>query len=90
MLRAPNWVGDFVMATPLFEAALASLYFTRVSIALRAHLSPLLAGGPCAGHVVELVRGRSETELYRALAPDAIVLLTNSFAAAWRALRARI
>lgn len=90
MLRAPNWVGDLVMATPLFEAALGHAHFARVSIALRAHLAPLLAGGPCAGHVVELARGRSETELYRALAPDAIVLFSNSFAAAWRAFRARI
>ncbi len=90
VLRAPNWVGDLVMATPLFEAAVAEPAFARVSIALRAHLAPLLAGGPCEAHLVPLARGSSETGTYRALAPDAIVLLTNSFAAAWRAFCARI
>ncbi len=85
VLRAPNWVGDLVMATPLFEAALLPGAFERVSLALRAHLAPLLAGGPCEAHVIPLERGRSEAALYRALAPDGIVLLTTSFAAAWGA-----
>lgn len=90
VLRAPNWVGDLVMATPLFEAALAPAAFERVSLVVRAHLAPLLAGGPCQAHVVPLAHGRREVELYRELAPDAIGLFTNSFAAAWRAFRAGI
>jgi len=78
------------MATPLFEAAVRDPRFERVTIVLREHLVPLLAGGPCAEHVHSLARGRSEVEHYRALAPDAVALLTNSLGAAWRAFRARI
>src|SRR5262245_58067808 len=89
-VRAPNWVGDLVMATPLLEAAVRDARFERVTVVVRAHLAPILAGGPCAGHVHALERDRSEVEAYRALAPDAVALLTNSPGAAWRAFRARI
>jgi heptosyltransferase-2 len=90
VVRAPNWVGDLVMATPLLEAAVREARFERVTVVLRAHLVPLLAGGPCAEHVQALARGRSEVEHYRALAPDAVALLSNSLGSAWRAFRARI
>lgn len=90
VIRAPNWVGDLVMATPLLEAAVREARFERVTIVLRAHLAPILAGGPCAEHVHALARGRSEFASYRELAPDAVALLTNSLGAAWRAFRARI
>lgn len=89
-LRAPNWVGDLVMATPILEAALADGRFERVSVVLRAHLAPVLAGGPLAPHLHPLARGASEVGLYRALAPGAVLLLTNSLGAAWRAFRAGI
>lgn len=90
VVRAPNWVGDLVMATPLLEAAVAEARFERVTIVLRAHLAPILAGGPCAAHVHALAPGSSEVACYRALAPDGVALLTNSFASAWRAFRARV
>src|SRR6185436_8702782 len=44
-VRAPNWVGDLVMATPLLEAAVRDERFERVTILLRAHLAPILSGG---------------------------------------------
>ena len=90
VIRAPNWVGDLVMATPLLEAAVHDPRFGRVTIVLRAHLAPILSGGPCAEHVHALQRGHSEVESYRELAPDALALLTNSLGAAWRAFRARV
>jgi heptosyltransferase-2 len=90
VVRAPNWVGDLVMATPLLEAAVADARFERVTIALRAHLAPILSGGPCAARVHALEREGSEVASYRALAPDAVALLTNSLGAAWRAFRARV
>ncbi|MEX1025054.1 MAG: hypothetical protein WD226_08245 [Planctomycetota bacterium] len=31
-VRAPNWVGDLVMATPVLEALVGSSRFERVSI----------------------------------------------------------
>jgi len=90
VLRAPNWVGDLVMATPLLEAAAVAPHVGRVSVVVRAHLAPLLSGGPCEALVVPVPRGGDEGALYRELAPDAIALLTNSLGAAWRAFRARI
>jgi len=89
IVRAPNWVGDVVMATPVLEAAVRDPRFERVSIAIRAHLAPLLRPGPCAERVVEL-DGSSEPARLRALDADAILLLTSSLGAAWRAFRAGI
>ena len=88
--RAPNWVGDLVMATPLFHAAIADERPSRVSILVREHLAELLRGGPLEPALVPLARGRSEVDVYRELAPDAVALLSNSLGAAWRAWRARV
>ncbi len=89
-VRAPNWVGDLVMATPVLEAACADERFERVSILLRAPLAPVLAGGPCAAALRLIERGSDELASWRELAPDAALLLPNSFGAAWRAWRARV
>ena len=82
LIRAPNWVGDLVMATALLEAAVAEQRFERVTIAVRAHLAALLSGGPGQAHVRSLARDASEAEVYRELAPDGVLLLTNSLGAA--------
>lgn len=87
-VRAPNWVGDLVMATPVLEAAVADPRFERVSVGLRPHLVGVLADGPVAPQVVPLDGGELAT--YRALAPDVALLLTNSFGAALRARRAGV
>jgi heptosyltransferase-2 len=78
------------MATPVLEAALEDARFERVTILAREHLAPLLAGGPAEGRVRPIGRGASEVALYRELAPDAVLLLSNSLGAAWRAFRSRI
>lgn len=89
-IRAPNWVGDVVMATPVFERALACERFDSVAIVIRRHLAPILFDGVCAPHVHAIADDAEETAAYRALAPDAVLLLSNSFGAAWRAARAGI
>lgn len=89
-VRAPNWVGDLVMATSVLESVLAPGRFERVSVLVRAHLAPVLAGSPAEGALVAIAKGADERALYRALAPDGVLLLTNSFGAAWRAFRARV
>jgi lipopolysaccharide heptosyltransferase II len=89
-ITAPNWVGDLVMATPVFEAALKAAHIGRVSVLVRAHLAPLLADGPIAPHVREHQNAGDECAALRELAPDAVMLLSNSFGAAWRAFRARV
>ena len=55
-IRAPNWVGDLVMATPVLEAAVRDARFERVDVLVRAHLAPLLADGPIAPRVVTLAK----------------------------------
>lgn len=86
-VRAPNWVGDLVMATPVFAAAHADERVEDLRILVRAHLAPLLADAPWSSRVVPLAKGTDEARTYRELAPDAVMLLTNSLAAAWRARR---
>jgi heptosyltransferase-2 len=87
---APNWVGDLTMATPVLEAALRAPHVERASVLVRAHLAPLLADGPLAAHVHAHASDDEQVDLLRELAPDAALLLSNSFGAAWRAFRARV
>ncbi|MBW2415922.1 MAG: glycosyltransferase family 9 protein [Deltaproteobacteria bacterium] len=95
LVRAPNWVGDLVMATPVLEAALADPRFGRVSILVRSHLLDVLADGPCEDACISIAGRDHERGLYAELragspAADAALLLTNSFGAAWRSFRAGI
>jgi heptosyltransferase-2 len=89
-IAAPNWVGDLAMATPVLESALRAPHVGRVSVLVRSHLAPLVAGGPVEPHVRAYGRARGELAVLRELAPDAALLLSNSFGAAWRAFRAGV
>jgi len=89
-VRAPNWVGDLVMATPILEAALRAPEWDRVTILVRRHLLGVLADGPWEGHVEGAGGKGDERAALARLAPDALLLLTNSFGAAWRARRAGV
>ncbi|MBL8861776.1 MAG: hypothetical protein JNK02_07160 [Planctomycetes bacterium] len=97
-IRAPNWVGDLVMATPIFAAARADPRFAAVRVFVRRHLAGVLADGPCADLVEPLASDADELHAYRALdpgsprafSPDAVLLLTTSFGAALRAWRAAV
>ena len=88
VVRAPNWVGDLTMATATLEAARTSRLFEQVTVLVRPHLASVLADGPLERHVVP-IEGE-ETSVLRGLRADAVLLLTNSLGAAWRAWRARI
>lgn len=90
VVRAPNWVGDLVMATPVLEAALASPHFRGVKILVREHLAGILRDGPCEPHLATIASDDQEIESYRRLAPRAALLLPNSFGSAWRAWRAGV
>lgn len=89
-IAAPNWVGDLVMATPMLEAAQRAAHVGKVSVLVRRHLAPLLAGGPLEPVAHSFADSRAEIELLGKLRPDAIALLSNSFGAAWRAYKARV
>lgn len=89
-IRAPNWLGDLVMATPILEAAAAERRFERLWIGVRRHLAPVLADGPLARHLVPLGRGAEERAALAERRPEAALLLSNSFGAALRVFRARV
>ena len=90
LLRAPNWVGDVVMATPIIDAALRSDAWERVTVVLRGHLAQLFADTEVARVLRPIEKGERELAVLRSLGADAVLLLTNSFGAAWRAFRAGI
>ena len=95
IVRAPNWVGDIVMATPVFEAARLAVLdadspWTRLSIVVRPHLAAVLAGGALDPFLAPIPKGTKEREFLASLGADATLLLTTSFGAALRAWRAGI
>lgn len=94
-IRAPNWVGDLVMATPVLEAARRATApggtaFTELTIVVRRHLAPVLRDGPLEPFVRGIAHDREEAATYASVGADAVLLLSNSFGAAWRARHVRL
>lgn len=90
VVRAPNWTGDVVMATPGFRALRAAHPSARIAVQIRPGLAPLVAGAPWFDEVLPLASyHRGVTALVRegrALRKrprfDLGVCLPDSFAAA--------
>ncbi|MCU0670096.1 MAG: lipopolysaccharide heptosyltransferase II [Myxococcota bacterium] len=90
VVRAPNWAGDVVMATPGFRALRAAFARARIAVQIRPGLAPLLAGAPWFDEVLPLAsyhRGaaallREGFALRRRPRFDLGVCLPDSFAAA--------
>lgn len=85
-LRAPNWLGDFVMATASFERVRAAFPAAHVTVGLRPYLRPLLQGSPWFDEVVDTPSFRGPSALWREVgalrrrACDLAIVLPNSFA----------
>ncbi len=89
LVRAPNWVGDVVMATPGFRALRAAFPDGYLALQLRPGLEPLLEGAPWFDDVIpveswrrgalELVR---EARRLRARPFDLGICLPDSFGSA--------
>jgi heptosyltransferase-2 len=83
VVRCPNWVGDIVMATPVFECLRRGLPQTRLIGVLKRSAHGVVKDGPWFDALVE-GNDRSWTGFQqmrrqlRSLAPEAAVLLTNS------------
>lgn len=87
-VRAPNWVGDLVMATPVLEAA--SRAFDEVSVLVRSGVAPLLEDAPYPITVKPIESKSHEARLWREEAADAALILTTSLRTAWQAFRAGV
>ena len=88
VVRAPNWLGDAVMALPTFAALRERYPGARIAAAARAHLADVFAACPAIDEVVPVPRGALALARHawglRERRFDLGVLLTNSFAtAAW-------
>ncbi|MDX8412170.1 MAG: lipopolysaccharide heptosyltransferase II [Mariprofundaceae bacterium] len=78
LLRAPNWLGDVIMAQPAMRAIALGLTPERLSLAGRSWLADLLP----------FLNMPSATYQPPDAAADVAVLFPNSFRAAWEARRA--
>ncbi|HSW01773.1 MAG TPA: lipopolysaccharide heptosyltransferase II [Sedimentisphaerales bacterium] len=86
-IRCPNWVGDVVMATPVFDCLRRSLPKARIVGVMKKSARGIVRDGPWFDDVVDASDKtwggfrRMQTQL-RALSPDAAILLTNSIRSA--------
>ncbi len=76
LVRAPNWTGDVVMATPGLRALRAQFPQARITVQLRPGLEPLLAGIPWIDAVASV---RSYHGGFRALFEEASALRAQAF-----------
>lgn len=52
VVRAPNWVGDIVMATPLFDCLRASFPQARIACVIRGYAQGIVRDGPWFNQVI--------------------------------------
>ncbi len=99
LVRAPNWIGDAVMATPTLAALRAGLPGARITVLARSGVADVLVGHPAVDDLmVDDHRGahggvsgrwRLASEI-RGRGFDAALLLPNSFGSALVAAWARV
>ena len=83
-VRAPNWVGDLVMATPALARLRTGWPGTHITVGLRPYLAPLLSGAPYLDAIVPTPATKAWSELraqaraLRAMEFDLAVVLPNS------------
>ena len=95
VVRAPNWVGDVVMATPAFRALRENYPNAHLAVALRPYVQPILLGAPWFNEVIATEdRGWgnlwSLAQRLRAGRFDLAVILPNSFRTALEAWLGRV
>jgi heptosyltransferase-2 len=92
VIRAPNWLGDAVMALPALGAVRAAFPDSRLAIAAPASIAPLFFEETAAAphEVVTIAAERDELGAISRGAYDVGLLLPNSFRAAWTFRRAGV
>lgn len=91
VIRAPNWLGDAVMALPAMSAVRQACPRAFIAVAAIPAVAPLFheqTGGVVDGAIA--VEPATEPATLRAGRFDAALLLPNSFRSAWSARRAGI
>jgi heptosyltransferase-2 len=84
VVRAPNPLGDALMALPALSELRAAMSGRQLIVAASAGVAPLFSEITIASpDLTVVVDKRREAEQLRELRADAIVLLTNSFRTAW-------
>ena len=91
IVRAPNWLGDAVMALPALAAVRRAFAGRTLIVAAPAQVVPVFHEiTPAApDEILTIDRDREAAQL-RAARGDALLLLTNSFGSAWVARRSAI
>src|SRR5262249_14722717 len=92
VVRAPNWLGDAVMALPAIAALRDGLPEVTLAIAAIPSVAPLFVEHIDAepDEILTIDEAASEPRTLAAGQFDAILLLPNSFRSAWTARRAGI
>jgi heptosyltransferase-2 len=91
IVRAPNWVGDAVMALPALAAFRRRYQGSTLVVAAIPSVAPLFAEQTPAGpDEILQIDPRREVAQLREAGASAIVLLPNSFGSAWIASRSGI
>jgi heptosyltransferase-2 len=97
LIRAPNWAGDLVMATPAFRALRAAYPDAAIALHVRAALAPLMHGAPWFDELLPLASWRRgpigllrEGRLLRARRFDMGLCLPDSFSSALLLRLARV
>ena len=91
IVRAPNWLGDAVMALPAIAAARRACAGRTMIVAAPASIAPVFEEQTdAAPDEILVIDSAREAEQLRDARADAILLLQNSFGSAWTARRAGI
>jgi heptosyltransferase-2 len=91
LVRAPNWLGDAIMALPAIAAVRRTFPRSTMTVAAIGSIAPLFEEvTPGAPDEVLTVDRRTETTALRAGRFDLAIVLPNSFRSAWTVRRAEI
>ena len=91
VIRAPNWLGDAVMALPAMGAIRAALPDARIAVAALSSVAPLFEEEtPASPDEIITLDGVSDRQRLAMGGFEVAVLLPNSFRAAWIARQAGI
>ncbi len=95
-LRAPNWLGDFVMATSAFARVRAAFPAAHIAAGMRPYLRPLLSGSNVFDEIVDTPRASGLRALWRQVRDlrdrrfDLAIVLPNSLATGLPPFLARV